>query len=204
MYIGKTEANSCNKRWKQHIADSQNPSRSNYDYPLYRAFRKYGLENFSFEEIEKTEDTCAREAYWIAYCDSFHKGYNQTLGGDGRKVLDLDEQKVIAVYNKLGTVKETAEYFGNDPYTIRILLRKNSIVIENNGSLLQSIQVQQIDPKTNSIIAVYASVTDASKAINKMSGNRPNSHITDVCRGKRKTAYGYKWQYVDNASAGHE
>ena len=52
MYIGKTEANSCNKRWKQHIADSQNPSRSNYDYPLYRAFRKYGLENFSFEEIE--------------------------------------------------------------------------------------------------------------------------------------------------------
>lgn len=196
MYIGKTEANSCNKRWKQHIADSQNPSRSNYDYPLYRAFRKYGLENFSFEEIEKTEDTCAREAYWIAYCDSFHKGYNQTLGGDGRKVLDLDEQKVIAVYNKLGTVKETAEYFGNDPYTIRILLRKNSIVIENNGAIQQSLSVQKLDKQTGKVLATYVSVKQAEEQIAKELNIKPTRHINQVCKGKRKTAYGYKWQYA--------
>ena len=28
-------------------------------------------------------------------------------------------------------------------------------------------------------------------------GKKGVSHITDVCKGKRQTAYGFKWQYAN-------
>lgn len=50
---------------------------------LYKAFKKYGIENFEFEVIEdKTPDYNEREKYWIKYYDSYNNGYNETLGGD--------------------------------------------------------------------------------------------------------------------------
>lgn len=53
---------------------------------LYKAFNKYGIENFTFEIIEEIEDEgllSEREKHWITYYNSFEKGYNMTLGGDG-------------------------------------------------------------------------------------------------------------------------
>jgi len=48
--------------------------------------RKYGVENFSFEIIEKCskEELNDREVYWIEYFDSTNreKGYNYGSGGN--------------------------------------------------------------------------------------------------------------------------
>lgn len=41
--------------------------------------------------------------------------------------------------------------------------------------------------------AVYESVKDAERMLKLPLGH---SHIGDVCRGKRKLAYGYKWEYM--------
>jgi len=50
---------------------------------LYKAFNKYGIENFTFEEIEQVDNSILdeREKYWIEYYDSYFNGYNSTLGG---------------------------------------------------------------------------------------------------------------------------
>ena len=66
--------------------------------PLYRAFQKYGLENFKFEIIEELPPDRAilneREKYWIQYYQStvHQQGYNLTKGGDeysiSRKMSD--------------------------------------------------------------------------------------------------------------------
>lgn len=53
--------------------------------------------------------------------------------------------------------------------------------------------VNQIDKNTNEIIATYESSMDAARALGKKKG----SHITEVCKGIHKTAYGYKWQYAE-------
>jgi len=55
-----------------------NSSAHEYDYPLSRAFRKYGLENFTFEIIEECspEKLNERERHWIHFYDSFYNGYN--------------------------------------------------------------------------------------------------------------------------------
>lgn len=101
-YIGQS-ANIL-QRWEHHKQESNNENSKSYEYPLYRAFRKYGLENFTFEIIEECNIDILneREIYWIKYYDSFFSGYNQTLGGEcSRKV---NKENIIKIFKLL---KET-------------------------------------------------------------------------------------------------
>ena len=43
-YIGQSI--NIQKRWTNHKTSYKNPNKDCYNYPLYKAFRKYGLENF--------------------------------------------------------------------------------------------------------------------------------------------------------------
>lgn len=53
---------------------------------LYKAIRKYGFNNFSFEILEEcSEDLLkTREIYWIGYYNTYNnrEHYNETPGGD--------------------------------------------------------------------------------------------------------------------------
>ena len=65
-YIGKSS--DIEERWKYHKKRYNNIKE--YDKPLYRAFRKYGINNFLFEIIELINDdykklSNEREKYWI-------------------------------------------------------------------------------------------------------------------------------------------
>ncbi len=44
-YIGQTRTN-INKRWNKHKFVSTDPGNKAYNYPLYNAFRKYGIDKF--------------------------------------------------------------------------------------------------------------------------------------------------------------
>ena len=54
-------------------------------------------------------------------------------------------------------------------------------------------KVAQIDILTGEIIHIWKNAKEAATFLNKQKGN----HITEVCNGKAKTAYGYRWQFVD-------
>ena len=75
--------------------------------PLYSAMNKYGVENFTVETIEETDNPEEREKYWIEYYGSFKNGYNATMGGDGKKYIDYD--LVIATYKEIPVVNKVAE-----------------------------------------------------------------------------------------------
>ena len=85
IYIGKSK--SVEDRWIYHT--SHHNDSKEWNKILYKAFRKYGIDNFNFEIIEpmdeKTYDKFGnnREQYWIIYYDSLNNGYNETNGGDG-------------------------------------------------------------------------------------------------------------------------
>ena len=73
-------------RWKGHIYESRCCSSKSYDFVLYRAFRKYGINNFDFRILEECldiETALVREAYWINILDTKNNGYNETDGGVG-------------------------------------------------------------------------------------------------------------------------
>ena len=54
-------------------------------------------------------------------------------------------------------------------------------------------KLNQIDIKTNKVIKTFNTVNDAFRELNKNYG----SCIRLVCEGKNKTAFGYKWKFVE-------
>lgn len=71
-------------RWYQHKQESKNPRQKPYNYSIHQAFRKYGIEHFTFEIVEECpiEELNEREKYWVAYYNTYKKGYNETEGGE--------------------------------------------------------------------------------------------------------------------------
>jgi group I intron endonuclease len=80
-YIGQSL--NIEQRWTEHKKCINNTE--SWDRSLYKAIRKYGLDNFSWEIIEECseENLDNRETYWIDYYNSYNDGYNQTMGGSG-------------------------------------------------------------------------------------------------------------------------
>lgn len=109
VYVGQSI--NIEQRWKAHRTKPNQVNGSQYDSPLYRAIRKYGLSNFSFEVIEecKQEDLNEREIYWINFYQSFNldKGYNLTLGGSNPGDTVLSKEQVTQIQNLLINSKLT-------------------------------------------------------------------------------------------------
>lgn len=81
-YIGQT--NNLSFRIWQHKYDSYREGCKEYEYPLSRALRKYGIDAFEIQILEDnlTEDEAnEKETYWIRFYDTCFKGYNQNTGG---------------------------------------------------------------------------------------------------------------------------
>lgn len=73
------------RRWWDHRSKSMTSNKKeDLDKPLYKAMRKYGLENFKLTILEECpeEKLKEREIFWIEKLDTYRKGYNATLGGD--------------------------------------------------------------------------------------------------------------------------
>lgn len=87
------------QRWRQHKTDAFNLMNYKYNYPLYQAMRKYGLENFEFSIIGKDyssiEEMQLEEHKWILYYDSVNKGYNQTYNTDSNHIASENMQKYL-------------------------------------------------------------------------------------------------------------
>jgi hypothetical protein len=64
---------------------------------------------------------------------------------------------------------------------------------KQNITYSQGKKVNQINIKTNEIIKTFDTLNDAFKELNKNYG----ANIRLVCKGKRKSAFGYKWSFVN-------
>ena len=127
-YVG--QAIDIDARWKKHRAVAFNPNDSCYNYPLYRAIRKYGLDSFIFQIIEEcTPDMLNdKEIFYIAKYDSYENGYNQTRGGhdhsDQYKLTTTDVNKIIErLKNTFDTANIICNDFGVSATTIRDINR---------------------------------------------------------------------------------
>ena len=107
LYVGKTVTTLAN-RWLHHKDDYQK-----YNWHLYRAMRKYGIEHFWIEQIEECDDDIIneREKYWIKELNTLKEGYNMTPGGDGRIILD--RQKIIDLWNQGYSALQIADLVGS-------------------------------------------------------------------------------------------
>lgn len=134
VYIGQTHF-TVEHRFKQHI---KNFNIEHRQQPLYNAFAKYGLENFSVETLEEcdTSRLDEREMFWIAKYDSFKNGYNATVGGHGGHLYvwtDDQYSEIKSLYMSGFTIKKIAEMYGTSAYTIKAII--NSLNLKQKDPL---------------------------------------------------------------------
>ena len=199
IYIGKT-MRTVAERWKEHLRDySKNICEKR---PLYEAMKKYGVESFCIETIEVCSDEVLneREKFWIEYYGSFKKGYNATKGGDGKPYLDYDV--LTAAYLEMQSLTAVAEKYHCDRKQLAIILKARNVQIISSEEVnrnkfgkvvnqysLNGDYIQTFSSARQAVLSIKPEVKPTS-----LSGMA--NHITDVCKGKRKTAYGFLWKFI--------
>lgn len=117
MYIGIT--NNYKRRLKEHKRSINKKDR--FEYPLYKAIKKYGWDNIEWSIIAKCdslEEAKEMEIYFIDKYDLYNKkGYNISKGGDypSEKCYiytdDIVESIVCDLEKGLLTLKEISEKY---------------------------------------------------------------------------------------------
>lgn len=199
-YIGKT-TKTIDARWKEHIYAAQ---KNNLQYPLYKAMRKYGVENFIVKEIEKIENEQlnSREQYWIEYYNTYCKnnmGYNATCGGEGN--IQYDRKRVYELWDSGLCITEIANEISADRSTIREILqdyqyysieeslsRGNLFSWKNKGK-----NICQYDIYGN-FIKEYSNPSEAER---ETGISHKNIHIAVNQKGSL-TAGGYQWKFKND------
>lgn len=195
IYIGQT-VKTAEKRFIQH----KNNSNKEYfsQIVLYKAFNRYGIENFKCETIEiiPNEQLDEREKYWIDYYDSYFNGYNSTLGGRATPLYNWDIEDVIEKYYTLKSARAVAKEIGCDHSTIDKILNANGVKRFTQAQILSNPVIVKKDGKEYH----FETVSDAAqwfidKKITKMTDKKLlRQSLTERIR-KNKTYYDFEIQY---------
>lgn len=197
QYIGKTDYKDVSIRWEQH----KNDYKKFKDRPLYKAFSKYGIENFDFSVLCDDlygDDLSLKEMEMINLYDTYKHGYNATLGGNGKPLYNFDNNELIDYYNKVLNIEETANYFGCCRDIMAIKLKELNVKIVNKGHTnhQKRIYCNELNMYFDSIICAAQHLID--------SGISKSNNIEMVRRGisravnkKRNTYLKKHWVCVD-------
>ena len=201
-YIGKTLL-TIDERWNEHCRAVRRKRCEKR--PLYSAMNKYGIENFKVEQIEECDDNVVneREVYWIEYFGTFKNGYNATIGGDGKHYLDYD--LICETYKQVKNTVKTAEICGCCADSVRNILRERNIPILSSQEVLKIQKSKMINQYTldGEYIKTFPSISNAAKYIQSLEPEKRTNikgivqHISDVAKGKRKTAYKFIWKFAE-------
>ena len=211
---------------EKRIMDHKTPRAHKRNYPISRAIKKYGKENFSFDVIETCQisDLDKLEQHYIK---TLNPHYNICEGGSGTKghIVPEETKKILSQKNK--------DYWNSlsEEKKSKILSNlsgpsKGHIVKESTRLKLSQIFRGHTNntPKTNKLIsefmAKYSKTHDMARRkqavlqIDKNTGLilkefqtikeaaesisvHPTS-VLGVIKGRRKTSGGYKWEYKFN------
>lgn len=198
IYVGKTEF-SIEKRFKEHCLDAFRER--NEKRPLYSAMKKYGVEHFHIELIEETDNPNEREIYWIEKLESYTKGYNATVGGDGTKQFNYEQ--IFARLKEHPYPSDIAKEFKCSPDLVRQIAEKYNFSVRNKGQdLMKTVCSKPVSAftKEGEFVKSFSSTAEGAfwcfetgKCASNSSGVR--GHISEVANGKRKSAYGYVWKW---------
>lgn len=192
-YVGQTER-TIQIRWLEHIR----PSKYKVDLPLYRAIRKYGVDNFSIEKIEECDNAILdeREIYWIDYFDAYRSGYNCTEGGGGgirtyQECIDV----IIDRYLNGERLDQLCKEYHCDYLCIKRTMENKGIKINTfAGPEKISTKIYAVDPISLKVVAGYESISAAGRALCK-EGKNPRAIANHIYKQQdtNHVAHGFLW-----------
>lgn len=170
-YIG--QSTDIYKRWRSHRGALNCQSHSNKH--LQRAWNKYGNKSFNFFILEECNENELNELeqYYINKYNTFYKGYNNDLGGNGRgRLTDEQKHQVSLRMKELNKLPEHRE---------KLIKARES----------QAIPIYQIDLSGKIIKKWNNGAREASRIL-----NYNFSCIWHCLEGNRKTYKNYIWMRV--------
>ena len=200
VYIGQSI--NISERFTEHKRETFNFSnKTKFYYHLYCAIRKYGLENFSFSVIEECseKELDEREIFWIKEYNSYQKGYNKTLGGNGIRTITEEQIKNILLLWEEGlSVGQISVKMKINNHAVIDYLKHYSSSYSTEkgrerGRIINGVSHQKkiacFDLNDN-LIKIYPSLKEAAK---DTCGD--SSSISRCCKGKQKIHKNFIWKY---------
>ena len=210
-YIGQTK--NIKDRWK--------PSSYKNCTKMYRAILKYGWDNFTHEILRECDETDVDfwEVYYIGFYDTINNGYNSESGGNKHKKLNAETRK------KLSEINTGKKYGKRSPEIVEKIRianlgkqrseeykQKRSELVKNeykNGKRVAPFFGKHLSEETKEKLRL-SNKNICKKVKNKTTNeifeslhlaskkcNVAKTSISHACRGIRKTAGGYEWEFLE-------
>lgn len=106
---------------------------------------------------------------------------------DGDNEIKLLHNNIIQEYQNCGSIRQVAIKLNLGESFIDNVLTYNNVKLDKRKVVLM------LDKATGQVIKQFNSTMEASREL--LGDDSGNSHISSVCNGKRKSAYGYSWKY---------
>ena len=178
---------------------------------LKLAFAKYGKDAFTtipIQTCDTVEELCEAEKMWIEH---FKKRgytlYNIADGGKGGNnviwaELPSERRKEINEKNRqshLGKKKPpfSLEHREKLKATRRKFKPLSEIEHEKVSKREHLKPIVQIDKATGSVIRKWNNWGEAGEMFRSEHGRYAYAHISDCCKGMRKSAYGFRWAFAE-------
>lgn len=185
---------------------------------------------FEILELCSEDKLLEREQYYLDFFKSYDKtigynvlnvaGINPMLGRNHSedtktRLSDMNKGKFTKEKNpfwgkahsnetkvRMSELKKTSYLGENNPFFGKThsleTKAKMSIQAKNRDKSHFYKQVNQIDPKTNEIIKTWTSIKEACFYLTN--DIKRATSITSACKGRYKTALGFKWEYPQQTS----
>ena len=200
QYVGKTNR-SAETRFKEHKHEMLQDR--SYQRPLYRAMRKYGADNFDMEIVSiglSPQEAEQQEIDLIHELGTFNKGYNATIGGDGktyRLVSDEDIAYLVDLYTRENLlVREISILVGADVTTISNRLKEAGVEIDIHKRAFANKPIVAVkggkEYHYNSVDELIAYLTENN--ITAAKRKSVSSSIKRCLDGERATYLGYTFR----------
>lgn len=170
-YVGQTTKD-IPTRWKQHVYDALGRG---VDTLFYRSIKKYGIENFTIEEIDGANSLSElnyKEWLLIYKLDTMSpKGYNLIAGGKNRKCSEETKKKM--------SLAQKGKVFSEEHKKRMSLAGKNRVMSkETKEKLLKANKGKIVNKETRAKLGAvskrrWGNMTKEQKA-----------HISETCREK--------------------
>lgn len=196
QYVGQT-VRSLEERYSEHCRK--------LNTVVGKAIKKYGKENFDIEILDSSliiDDLNDKETYWIKEKNTIiPNGYNLCYGGNstlGYKHKTTSKLKMSATKKRLGNmVGEKNHFYGKKHTDETRAVMSAAWTDERKKKLAEDSKIrhainQAVKVKNVTTGEVFDSIKEAAEMFGLKSTN-----ITSVCRGRRKSAGGFEWEYIN-------
>jgi len=159
---------------------------------LYNSINQYGWEQHTLELIEECNKNELRdkEQRWIEHYNSWINGLNSNPGGGGIITHSNETKELISKMGKANKGKRAISHWKGKSRGEEFA-RNMSLARKGKSNPKNAKPILQYDLEGN-FIKEWSSIKEANLYLGK---NKDSGLINECCKGKKQTAYKFKWKY---------